>query len=69
MYLNGKMMELPKELEDKMSELGLPIVYGMEWLKKKYNEADNAGMGIDDWSVKDCYGYVIKAWEKENENR
>lgn len=37
------------------------------WLKKKYNEADNTGMGIEDWSVKDCYELVLEDWEKENE--
>ena len=40
--VNGKMMELPKELEDKMSELGISVVYGMEWLKKnRYTEEEN----------------------------
>lgn len=38
----------------------------IEWLKKKYEEADDIGMGIEDWSGKDCFGYVIKEWEKEN---
>ena len=38
----------------------------IEWLKKKCNEADNIGMGIDDWSVKDCYELVLEDWEKEN---
>ena len=39
----------------------------IEWLKKKYEEADDMGMGIEDWSEKDCFGHVIKEWEKENE--
>lgn len=40
----------------------------IEWIKKKCNEADNIGMGIDDWSVKDCYELVLEDWEKENGN-
>lgn len=40
----------------------------IEWIKKKCTEADDNGMGIDDWSEKDCYEYVLKEWEKENEN-
>lgn len=40
--LSGKMTELPKELEDKLRELGVNIVYGMEWLKKNgLEEAKN----------------------------
>ena len=39
----------------------------IEWLINKCNEADNMGMGIDDWSVKDCYQLVLEAWEEENE--
>lgn len=39
----------------------------IEWLKKKYNEADDMGLGIEDWSIKDCYGEVLAQWEKENE--
>lgn len=30
----GKVLELPKELENMLQNLGIPIVYGMEWLKK-----------------------------------
>lgn len=41
----------------------------IEWIKKKYNEADDIGMGIDDWSVKDCYGYVLEQWEKSKDAR
>lgn len=39
----------------------------IEWIMKKLIEADNTGMGIDDWSAKDCYRYVLEQWEKENE--
>lgn len=39
----------------------------IEWLKEKYNKADSAGMGIEDWSVKDCYELVLEDWKKENE--
>ncbi len=38
----GKTLELPPALKSELSDLGLPIVYGMEWLKKNGNsEADN----------------------------
>ena len=30
-------MELPKELEGELQALGLPIVYGLEWLRKNGN--------------------------------
>ena len=40
----------------------------VEWLKKKYEEADDMGMGIEDWSIKDCFGEVLAQWEKENES-
>ena len=46
-----------------MNKNAIPI----EWLINKCNEADNMGMGIDDWSVKDCYQLVLEQWEKENE--
>ena len=39
----------------------------IEWIKKKYNEASDIGMGIEDWSEKDCYKLVLEGWEKENE--
>ena len=43
--VSGKMLELPKELEDKLTELGISIVYGMEWLKKNgYAEMENQKM-------------------------
>ena len=46
-----------------MNKNAIPI----EWLINKCNEADNMGMGIDDWSVKDCYQLVLEQWEKEIE--
>ena len=33
----GKTLELPKELEGELQALGLPIVYGLEWLRKNGN--------------------------------
>lgn len=36
----GKTLELPKELEAELLELGLPIVYGMEWLRKNQNSEE-----------------------------
>lgn len=39
----------------------------IEWIMKKLIEADNIGMGIEDWSIKDCYALVLDEWEKENE--
>ena len=30
----GKMLELPKEISDKLEEIGISATYGMEWLKK-----------------------------------
>ncbi len=39
----------------------------IEWMINKLIEADNMGMGIEDWSVKDCYALVLDDWEKENE--
>lgn len=51
-----------KEIDKAHKVEAIPI----EWLKKKYEEADDMGMGIEDWSEKDCFGHVIKEWEKEN---
>lgn len=47
----------------------LPFVDAIpiEWMKKKYNEVSHYGLGIEDWSIKDCYGLVLEDWEKENE--
>lgn len=50
-------------IESQPTVKAIPI----EWLINKCNEADNMGMGIDDWSVKDCYQLVLEQWEKENE--
>lgn len=30
---SGKVLELPKEIEDKLQQLELPYIYGMDWLK------------------------------------
>lgn len=38
----GKILELPEGFEAMMQELGIPVVYGMEWLKKNgYPEEEN----------------------------
>ncbi len=37
----------------------------IEWLIEKYNNAETLGWGIDDWSEKDCYRFVLKRWERE----
>lgn len=38
----GRMMELPNELLEIFSDLGIQVVYGMEWLKKNgYSEEEN----------------------------
>ncbi|MFW5668166.1 MAG: hypothetical protein ACOCM4_02825 [Acetivibrio ethanolgignens] len=38
----GRMMELPNELLEVFSDLGIQVVYGMEWLKKNgYSEEEN----------------------------
>lgn len=38
----GKVLELPVELEQEFTDLGLHLVYGMEWLKKNgYTEKQN----------------------------
>ena len=38
----GRALELPEALEAELLELGMPIVYGMEWLQKNgYTEAQN----------------------------
>lgn len=52
-----------RTIENAPTVKAIPI----EWIKKKCNEADNIGMGIDDWSVKDCYELVLEDWAKENE--
>ena len=39
----------------------------IEWLINKCNKVDDLGMGIEDWSIKDCYKLVLEDWEKENE--
>lgn len=36
----GKTLELPPALQSELTELGLPIVYGMEWLKKNKNSEE-----------------------------
>lgn len=38
----GKTLELPEALEEELRELGLPVVYGMEWMQKNgFGEAGN----------------------------
>lgn len=38
----GKVLELPEEFESMLQELGIPVVYGMEWLKKNgFSEEEN----------------------------
>ncbi len=38
----GQVLELPQELEEELTALGLHFVYGMEWLKKNgYSEKEN----------------------------
>lgn len=38
----GKTLELPEELEREFADLGIHVVYGMEWLKKNgYSEKKN----------------------------
>ena len=37
----------------------------IEWIINKCNKADDLGMGIDDWSAKDCYKLVLEDWKKE----
>lgn len=38
----GKTLELPEELERELTDLGIHVVYGMEWLKKNgYSEKKN----------------------------
>lgn len=38
----GKVLELPEELEQELDDLGIHVVYGMEWLAKNgYSEAQN----------------------------
>lgn len=38
----GKVLELPKELEDELNRIGIHVVYGMEWLQKNgYPEKKN----------------------------
>lgn len=38
----GKTLELPETLEEELADLGIHIVYGMEWLKKNgYSEKQN----------------------------
>lgn len=40
--LNGSIIEIPKELEDKLRERDINIIYGMDWLKKNdRNEEEN----------------------------
>lgn len=41
----------------------------IEWMINKLIEADNMGIGIEDWSVKDCYALVLDEWMKENEKQ
>ena len=53
---------------DYVKEMPTVEAIPIEWLKEKCNEADNMGMGIDDWSVKDCYELVLGDWGKENED-
>lgn len=41
----GKALELPEELEKELKNMGIPIIYGMEWLKKNgYSEEKNREM-------------------------
>ncbi len=41
----GKILELPKEFEALLKELGIPAIYGMEWLQKNgYSEEKNQKM-------------------------
>ena len=38
----GRTLELPEALESELAELGVPVVYGMEWLRKNgYTEEQN----------------------------
>lgn len=38
----GKVLELPKELEQELLDLGIHVVYGMEWMAKNgYSEQEN----------------------------
>lgn len=38
----GKTLELPEALESELRDMGIPIVYGMEWLRKNgYTESEN----------------------------
>ena len=38
----GKTLELPKELEEEFTGLGIPVIYGMEWLQKNgYTQKQN----------------------------
>lgn len=40
--LQGRTLELGKELEQELTDLGIHVVYGMEWLKKNgFSESDN----------------------------
>lgn len=39
----------------------------INWMINKLIEADNMGMSIEDWSIKDCYALVLDEWMKENE--
>ncbi len=42
MLKTGKLLELPKDLENELKNRGISIVYGMEWLKKNgYSEEEN----------------------------
>lgn len=41
----GKILELPKELEEEFTSLGIHVVYGMEWLQKNgYTQVQNQKM-------------------------
>lgn len=50
-------------IDDAPTVKAIPV----EWMINKLIKADNIGMGIDDWSIKDCYALVLDEWEKENE--
>ncbi|NLK94197.1 MAG: hypothetical protein GX275_03245 [Clostridiales bacterium] len=42
MLKTGKLLELPKEVEEELKNRGISIAYGMEWLKKNgYSEEEN----------------------------
>ena len=67
-WFSGSMVMLEACLEEVWNTAKKDTI-PIEWLKKKYEEADDMGMGIEDWSEKDCFGHVIKEWEKENGSR